>query len=264
MPDKNTTVSDGDVDPLVMVMNDLQAREGLLVNRSGRGGLNLKGPRGVVSLESRHALHWLAAEYCRINERSPKRGELKMLAMVLQGIAAALPVQTSADQELWDRIDDEPVIQAVMAYLEDDDKGYFKGTMTDLRKVLTETAVHRNIAYTTSWPPTANQLSRRLNDLEPLLRAAGYRLTRHVTNQKRYVNISPIPTEGDDVWPSSSPASSPRNPEDTSQIGSGDDGDDPETKRICRDIDDVRRSALKNDLPISTDPYQENRDEARQ
>ncbi len=249
MTDSGNIANDDDVDdghteqedPLVFVVNALKMADGLLVNRSGRACISLPSTRGVVPLESRHALHWLAAEFCRITNRAPTRGQIQMLAMVLQGIAEELPTQESTDQELWDRIDGEPVIQAVMAYFEGDDKRNFRGTMTELRKQLTAVARERQIFYAVDWPPTANQLGRRLNELEPLLRAAGYVLRRHATNTMRIVHLFPLGNDGDDTHSSSSPSASPHNSEDPSLLGFSDDGDDPESiKAICKSIEQLR------------------------
>jgi hypothetical protein len=79
-------------------------------------------------------------------------------------------------------LDNDPLAQAVIALIQD--AGFWIGTSTELLEAL-ELKVPEKIIRSKYWPQAANQLSKRLNRLAPVLREVGVNLELGINEGKR-------------------------------------------------------------------------------
>jgi hypothetical protein len=92
-------------------------------------------------------------------------------------------------------LDGSPVAQAVIRFMEDHDT--FQGTSTELHKKLEVVAedIGVSVARDKAWPKSARWLWRRIQEVVPLLVAAGIEATRSEEKRGTVIALRKIPTD---------------------------------------------------------------------
>lgn len=122
------------------------------------------------------------------------------------------------DLELCDAIEQEPVLEALLLFMEKE--GRFEGTMTQLRRKLVKVARRADLdVKARNWPKGTPQLSNRIRALEHLLakaqitveRRRGSYQRRIILERKTHDGASSSPSQGPSIDKSHHPKDQRRN-----------------------------------------------------
>lgn len=226
----------------------------VLCNVAGRPCIRLPdATRSIFALNSQEGMDWLAAYAFDLLGRALTGGQLSQISHILAGRARRqVPIQLTGPQ-VWRRIIDEPVAQAVISFMEGRKQQRFDGTMTELLDQLTDRALAAGIPIGKRWPRIANVLSGTLRELELLLLSAGIAVKRRRTGEARRVSIVACQPnsscDGDDdasSWPASR-----ANPVNTNDLAAADASDDRTRHVLIERINSVITSNPQDQKPAT-------------
>jgi hypothetical protein len=180
--------------------------------------------RRTWSLRSDRIQAWLALAFEEATGRILRKSELNDVLRVLEGLAFKNPVKDSDDEQLWRRIEEEPLLQAVCGFMEAKDRweARTKELLDDLRKIANECQID---TFTKKWPTIERLLSAKLNRHKELLRQVGILVTIEHRRTGSWTILTKPPRDARDE--ETTPASQSNNPQTLvpQQRDAGDAGD---------------------------------------
>lgn len=137
--------------------------------------------------------------------------EITVIVGILKGVALENEHDGLLPQYLWQTAEDDPVLLAVILFMQNLRQNSWNGSMTELLTVLRQ-QVADGRSMSSRLPVLPNHLSRRLGKLATPLRQMGVQYSRRHTNDGTQVTFQRHNDEvsgDDDIAPSSPPSSPP-------------------------------------------------------
>lgn len=222
------------------------------VDKTGEPCLLLPGDplERAYPIQSRRVRAYIAALAWTSVQMLPSTAELDRVLRVLEGLAWELAPQDATRDQLWNSLQDKPVLQVVMEFMREREKheAQMHAFLNDLEGVALK---HKFDVYAKQWPKTAAHLSAQLRQEQnrEILKQLGIRvdITRDKNGAKVVVSRVTPRVPGDDEEQVASSAASPNKPHPTNNLATGDALDGKIRQQRLEDLIANRLNQLVHD-----------------